>query len=404
MDKKGDTRDNDDNDDSHKSRTWKTLITIFVPVVMIFAIYLIVFRIYSSIYYAPRIRAIERQIAKFDESAGAELRDKIFRLRGKIGLNIDSLPTVKFQSDANDARRTMHDEDAADDIVQRRRIQRECLTVGIFLSKRDDYVDCRTVCHVSDGVEYKYFDQIGRIIDGRRSRIGSYCLPNDAAICNENTSIAIYGRDGWHCFPQTRAFNGEGGNRIVACNGSILDRATGKIWHNYIDSSLRFADIDERLNTSGEYRFVCPPDQLDRLGNSMVEAPFDRLTLIDNYCASMIPYAGKYIRPDFENNTCVCRERDDQPDIKYDPALKTCVPYAPNFTNFEATIRTDPCIETWSVHSQISNWQNMPIPCGIENNNADISYPACVQTRALIYDRIVPSAYALRETANDHLA
>lgn len=62
-------------------------------------------------------------------------------------------------------------------------------------------------------------------------------------------------------------------------------------------------DIDEKMS-NGEYRFVCPVER-DRTGNVMLNAPFDRLFLIHNYCTSAIPWTSERIRPNFTGGTVV---------------------------------------------------------------------------------------------------
>lgn len=360
------------------------------------------YALHDRIYRRVIRRGVERGLATWYDGGpeGRHDRNRVAELRQKLGVNIDSLPPVRLgakdsrvDSPSNDD----HDDEDNDDAEARDRRHR-CLTIGEYVSSVYDYVNCRSYCRVADGVEYRYFDRAGLLIDGRRGRVGSYCLPTRAAMCNTNTSIVVYtgSKDNWKCLPQTRAFAGEGGNRIVVCDGSLLDRATGIVWREFIDPTLQFSSIDERLPNDGGYRFVCPASR-DRLGNTRVESPMDRLLHFDNYCAALIPFAAADIRPDFRTGRCICSDS-----TREDPVGKMCAPYEAEFNGntYETTLRAEHCIEMWSVRSvyDVETFRRT-IPCGVEHGTgANVSYPSCVRLKAFVFDRPIPSAYAMMQS------
>lgn len=363
------------------------MLTYLFCSVLLFLIYII----YWNIFYLRDVENVEEILEWYDTTNNdPSLRDRLIRLRNKLRIGIDSLPEVRFE--AWEEERDEPDEEEA------REIQRLCLTVGVYLGPDDDYVDCLTYCNVSDGVDYKYFAYPGKIVAGKQGKKGSYCLPNDAAICNENTSIVVYGKDGWRCFPQMRAFAGEGGNKIVCCDGNLLDRATGKVWRNYIDPSLRLTDVDETL-PDGTYRFVCPGGT-DAIKNKLIESPMDRLHLLTNNCAKLIPYANTEIRPNFNTGECICG-----PDnlATYHEDWKTCVPpIAVKVEKFEFPVDRKKCVERWTTYGEFLRTREKEtgqyaLICGIENDSVKISYPSVNVERALTVDRLTPSPYALRE-------
>lgn len=380
------------------------LVIIVVFSLLICMIYIV----YHDTYHMGRIRDIERNLRlwynelddeddedKPDGTSVGGRRNRILRLRERLGIGMDSLPPVRFQAKQSD--KSLNNNNDDDEKIRARRYV--CLTTGLYLSPQDDYVDCRTHCAVTDGVEYKYVDRIGAIVNGRQTRAGSYCLPTDAALCNTNTSLIVYGKASWRCMPQTRAFAGTGGNRIVVCDGTLLDRATGRIWRDFIDPTLQFSSIDEKLSHGADradYRFVCPPSR-DRLGNKRIESPLDRLIQLDNYCAAMIPHADSTIQPDFRNNTCSCSTL-----TRPDPESHMCTPYQIGFNNrtYESTIRLDQCVETWSVRSTYPTNDAPLYPCGVaRETGSDVAYPSCQKVNAVLFDRVVPSSYALSEHA-----
>lgn len=361
------------------------------------------YAIYQEVYHFPRLTAVSDELARYNDASLPD--DELLRLRDRMGVGVDSLPIVRFQT---------HDDAPANEAdraeIERRRLRARCLSTGVFLYDRDEYVDCRSYCYVSDGVDYKFFDRTGAILDGTvNSRAGAYCLPTDATVCNENTSLLLYSKDSWRCIPQTRAFAGEGGNKIVVCNGSLLDRATSIVWKNFIDPTLRFSDIDERLNTDDDdddaYRFVCPPDTRDANDNLMISSPFDRLQLLENFCASAIPKAADYIRPDFNTGACICTSSNDDDMLVPDPVTGVCIPHEKTFDDFELSIPDTKCVEMWSVWSSVAATvsQHRLEPCGI-TASADEStvFPAYRIKRVPLFDTVVMSHLAMRRYTNDH--
>lgn len=266
-------------------------------------------------------------------------------------------------------------------------------------------MDCVNHCSLSDGVARKYFSKHGSFSDGQHGgRAGTYCLPTAAAIWNERTSIAIYDPVGahWTCRPQTRAFVGVGGNMIVACNGRLLDRATGRVWRDYIDHTLTFVNI-ERLD-DGTYRFVCPPGLLDEQGNPLLVAPFDRFALVKNQCVRSVSNADEEALQNFSSGRCKCKtSRNDYVDSVSKSASEPpqCLPRSIGFdgVTFETRVSQSACLALWDAPSQFNDHHEERMTaqqklhlCG-RNHNEKID--SLVPSVSNVYAQVLPEPYHL---------
>lgn len=395
-----------------------------IVIVVLFALIGLVRYIYYSSYVKPRIAAFELMM-RDALSAKDEVRGtgtKAIRLREAMGVDLNSLPPVKFQSkrDGNNDGSGTTDNDSDDNDDERLDHERRstCLTVGLYLYKDNNYIDCNEYCKTTDGVAFKFVTKPNSTIgSGRVFQSGAYCLPTDAAVCNEHTSIAVYAKNHWRCMPQTRAFFGEGGNKIAACNGTLVDRVAGKVWRDQIDPDLPFVDVDEKIPGTTDYRFVCPNNTTDRLGNVMLANPYDCLQLVRNSCAKKIPFASENIGPNDDWTKCSCGDK------AFDhPSLKVCLPNNARqqffTTDHTLTYGYAMCVEPWSVLSE-TDIDEYTYVCGIEfdnfyNGNSTTSgaqlsqniptYPAITFVKAPIFDRLVPSHYALTEYSVENKA
>lgn len=316
--------------------------------------------------------------------------ERLLDLRQRLKVDVGSLPKVRFET-APKPNETIDENDA--DLVERRHA---CLNNGWFISPYDEYVNCNEICGVSDGVEYKFVKRKNFMFNNRNLKLGSYCLPTAAAICNQYTSILIYTLNGWRCYPKFRAFNGVGGNKIVACNGILVDHLLGKIYQGQIDPNLVMSDIDERLET-GEYRFTCTEKSVDPIYHNLtIEAPIDRLIRLTNVCQMYTPYTKGKNQPNWATGTCDCENRIES--VENGPPMNICLPWNP--TNMDSrmpnfAVKLMHCLQDWSPNT------NNPdtIPCGVsmydENgNNSDLNVtykPAVTQIWGDVYDRLVRS-------------
>lgn len=368
-------------------------LVLFVPVLLTLA-FLLVYYVVVYFCIMARLRSVSslaRTMWLRERTGGGDtLRD----LRRALGLGLDDLPEVRFES-SDDATRRLRDVRESE-IRERRHC---CLTRGSFVSTTDTEVNCLQHCAVTDGVERKYFARHGAFSDGQHGgRSGTYCMPTAAAACNERTSIAIYDPVAAHrtCRPQTRAFAGVGGNMIVACNGKLLDRATGCVWQDHIDHTLTFVDVDERL-PDDSYRFVCAPGMLDERGNALLVAPFDRFVLVKNQCVRSIPYADAEAVPDYTTGQCRCKtRRNDYVNVAAsDGSAPQCLPPSTSFdeTSFETRISQSPCLALWDAPDS----RRLHL-CGRNNNEKINSFvPSVSNVYAQVFSRVVPSALALAE-------
>lgn len=246
------------------------------------------------------------------------------------GLNVDSLPLVRIDyggfRPASDVGNGNGGENEGSSILGRRQA---CLTRGAYLGPENDEIDCAEYCDVAaDEVRYTFVtnDHVSRLIRSRtRTKPGSYCMPTLAATCNRNTSLVVYTIAGWTCLPMTEAFAGEGGNRIVACDGTLLDRALGVIYRDHIPPNLMFGDVYSDRTSDGQYRFVCPPSAKDTIGNAYLASPLDRLQVMRNWCVAEIPHASSGT-PDTVTATCLCTKP-----FHTDPRTGQCVTCFPRY-------------------------------------------------------------------------
>lgn len=370
-----------------------------VIIIFVLAVILLANTVYREAFVTPRRRLLASVLReRYDGGDNRARGDALRLLRERMDVDADSLPRLRISSTSRPKF------DAEENVLVKRR--HACLTRGAFVDARNDPVDCRTYCGVSDGVDYRYVDSVDSFVNGSTIALGGYCVSTEAATCNPNTALLLYTgqpAEPWRCIPRSRAFAGEGGNAIVVCDGSLLDRLTGRVWRGYIDPTLKFVSVDETLpSSSDEYRFVCPPSR-DRLGNLRVVSPFDRLALVDNYCASVIPYAADdKALVDFQRARCAC-----EPPLREDPYTGYCVPFAREFeaSTYATVARVATCVEPWSLYSMYSPddlASRKVVPCGAAADERPIGGdPACVRERVFIYDRLVPSPYAMRDADFD---
>ncbi|ABQ08826.1 per-os infectivity factor 2-like protein [Glossina pallidipes salivary gland hypertrophy virus] len=166
---------------------------------------------------------------------------------------------------------------------------------------------CNIKCQDADDLyQYKYIDEDSKIIiNKKRLKSGSWCIPKPLAKCNLNTSYAIRGPSTYQCisaFPEL--LGGTTGNEIIGCapHHSFVDLKDNIIYTKYIPNNLIMNDLEEQLE-GGEKRYKCFYDDkrytpLDKLG---IGSRFD---LEINACSSFEPHGNNYYDP--VNKCCKC--------------------------------------------------------------------------------------------------
>lgn len=317
------------------------------------------------------------------------------------GLNVDNLPSVTVHFGDYRPSETVGDDDENNDIGLTRV---KCLQQGLYLGTENKYVNCADRCNVSseDEVQYTFVTDNSRYISGRlHLKSGAWCLPTTAASCNTNTSLVVYSINGWMCLPKTDLFGGEGGNRILACDGSIRDNMTNETYNTYIPANLTFNDFYEDKLSDGRYRFECPPDLRDEYQNKFLRSPFNRFHLIHNYCVKDIPFADDAIRPNFETGRCNCTGK------YYETETGECSICRVGFdeNTFTFNLQRLPCYSVRdSVHfyerikEQTSVNGGIIMPCGLSqdvNTTGESLQPRCVEDQLSAFVPLLPSSDSL---------
>lgn len=347
---------------------------------------------FTMIYVSYRI---SRSFATFDVNE-YEANTDLSATYIEPGLNVDNLPSVTVNF--GDYRPSEGDNT---DIGLTRV---SCLQHGIYLGVENKYVNCADRCHVSseDEVQYTFITDNTRYISGRlHLKPGAWCLPTKAASCNTNTSLVVYSINGWMCLPKTDLFGGEGGNRILACNGSVRDNMTNETYNTYIPSNLTFNDFYEDKLSDGRYRFECPPDLRDEYQNKFLLSPFNRFHLIHNFCVKDIPFADDAVRPNFETGRCNCTGKYHE--IETGECSICRVGFDEN--TFTFNLQQLPC---YSVRDSVYFYERMKqqttqqggiiMPCGLSedvNTTGENLQPRCVEDRLSAFVPLLPSSDTL---------
>lgn len=337
------------------------------------------------------------------------------------GLNVDNLPLVKIDygkykpnasttpSDVDNGDNSGNDEkDTNLSLVARRQ---QCATRGLYLGPQNDQsVDCSDYCSMApDEVEYAFFTDtdIKRILWGQTyMQPGAYCMPTRMTTCNRNTAIPVYSLAGWTCLPTTDAFAGDGGNRIIVCNGRLRDNATRTVYVDSIPPNLVFNDVYRDRLANGQYRFECMRTERDESGNLYIDSPFNRLHRMRNWCAQDVPFAVD-IRVDWINGVCVCRGSQF---MGIDPSTGRCTVCRTRFDNDtkQISIVQKPCFSFTDTVEQFENRLRdlrkqlnvadddtsiTMFPCGYSDHGSASEYtlPRCLDYNVAMYQPALPS-------------
>lgn len=341
------------------------------------------------------------------------------------GLNIDNLPVVKI--DYGKYRPTANvpgDEnendtnDKSDETISVAQIKQLCLTRGYYLGPENTETLCGDVCNVADDeVTYVYItaSEANNVLVGRqRLRQGGYCMPTLMSTCNRNTSSVVYSMNGWICLPRTDAFAGEGGNRIVVCNGSLRDNALRVVYRNTIPSNLAFTDVYRDRLADGTYRFECLHNERDRSGNLYLQSSYNRLHTLTNWCTFLVPFATG-VTTDLARGECHCGEM-----LTLDASSGRCTACAPAFDRYTKQIafHSQPCYSFNDSYYQFAelaksfkkrnnlqdNESAALMPCGYntQGNTSEYTLPRCLSYNIALYQPILPSHNTLN-TIDAHL-
>lgn len=363
--------------------------------------------------------AITLSLRGFDQDRISKLSN-MSDLNVRPGLNVDTLPLVKIdygkykpgQNVPSNVIGEIDEEDRTDEIEENVAVRRtKCLSKGYYLGPNNNYVDCTTFCGISSDseVEYTFIDQTSSRIYAGQTKIkaGAWCLPTTAASCNTSTSIVVYSLNGWFCLPQTDAFAGDGGNRIVVCNGKLHDGALNRTYENYIPNTVTFNDVYEDRLSNGDYRFSCPANLLDDLKNKYITSKYNRLHLLRNYCLEEIPF-GVSANAVLNQNTgkCTCKDQYGE-----DTRTGRCSSCSPRFDPIEFTshLYNRPCFSIRDYGTMLERLHNTTehddviLPCGIDDVGGvskEPVNPRCLFTRVPVYSPLLPSNNTLRHIAS----
>lgn len=332
----------------------------------------------------------------------------------KPGLNVDNLPLVKIDYGKYKPASDVPGLDASvDDGLSLAEIRQQCLTRGFFLGPEVATANCSKICDVDpSAVEFAFISlwDANRIIAARqRLSPGGYCMPTKMSTCNRNTSLVVYTLAGWSCMPMGDAFAGEGGNRIVVCNGSLRDNALRVVHREFIPPNLAFTNVYSDMLADGTYRFECPRADRDQSGNKYVVSPLNRLHAIRNWCTATIPFAAD-VTVDLINGKCHCGSEGLVEDkhgrcsacrIKFDSESKTisfspkpCYSFIDPVDMFEARVKElREELSDGEVDSRVTIF-----PCGYNNqgNASEYTLPRCLDFYVAAYSPALPSHNTLQ--------
>lgn len=179
---------------------------------------------------------------------------------------------------------------------------------GRFIGFTDETstYNCQAMCDDQSGkmFEYTFFKKEVTLFG--RKYLGGYCLPKLINHCNLSVATPIWQGGYIGCIPKYPNILDEN-NKIVGCNGQLVDNLTGIVHLNYLSPDTQFTHIDTRLSTGG-YRFECNGSQRDEMGNSLIVLPNggDRFELVRNPCSVFTKNADTSkirLMPDY---TCNC--------------------------------------------------------------------------------------------------
>lgn len=344
-------------------------------------------------------------------SARADLSDALLR----PGLNIDTLPLVKIDYGRYKPESSEGGADEADESINRAQVRQLCLTRGYYLGpEATTDANCSQVCGVDEheiAFTYVSRSETTRIVAGRQLlRPGGYCVPTRMATCNRNTSSVVYALSGWTCIPRTDAFAGEGGNRIVVCNGNLRDNALRVVHRDYIPANLVFGDVYTDRLADGSWRFECLQKELDESGNAYLRSEYNRLHRVRNWCVDDTPFAsgvtvdlrtgrcdcGPELQKDANSGKCTaCTTRFDLVSKQIAFTSKPCFSFVDTVQQFEDRVRN---LRKQTDRKQASDDDDDDdlvtiFPCGYNEQGTASEYtlPRCLNYNIALYQPALPS-------------
>lgn len=165
--------------------------------------------------------------------------------------------------------------------------------------------DCPVVCQDPEAVLRRVTETEIVINEQRQLQPGYYCLLSDASTCNKYTTILVYTADGWSCANRFAEFQGNGGNKIMVCNGELYDNLFNRLYRSYIPSNLVLDGPDEKLPDGRSYRFTCLDTHDPQTYNRLISPDKARLIQIQNPCTIGIKNPME-ISYSFSDNICSC--------------------------------------------------------------------------------------------------
>lgn len=236
--------------------------------------------------------------------------------------------------------------------------------------------DCIRIC-ANGGATVMKVSEGDTIIwnSSKQLNSGSYCTIGPRPQCNMKTTVALMTLNGVICkskFPEI--VGGENGNKVIACNNSIIQDPQNVLWDFEKDEAYNpyktlMTDPDETLS-NGKYRFRCKFDGTDVRKNKYIAHPTNRFHPIRNYCASEIYEASPEVTTVFSKDGSYHCDCGDVRDTRV--------------ANRDKNDRTSLCVEgvvAYTTQCMVKERHKMIIPYRCFNNFssiADVSkFPPC---------------------------
>lgn len=217
-------------------------------------------------------------------------------------------------------------------------IEKKCNNHVIKLT--NESVNCETLCG-NNYIKKKINNEknTGGLDDG------VYCIPRHLDKCHMYAGIILKTNDNWDCISKyPRIFGGPNANKILACDGTLIENKINGQINTYVDeiphNLIIHDDPETETINNNFFRFVCPV-KYDGMNNLYISNDISRLNMIRNKCASAFLNDDGRSKPDFIAGNCICDEN-----YINDPLTNSyCVP--------NNTINTDTLIQWYQLCNKL---------------------------------------------------
>lgn len=286
----------------------KYSIKVYIVILCI----LVVYSIYLFLYYS-----FDKGLKKRNEKLAHELANN--KLESLInGSGINNIPNLNIVSNnpgilkaASCAEGPVHVGDQATD--------QDCI--------RTCANSTASAINVNEGETYIY----------RHAQLkpGAHCVLGPRPQCNMRTTYAFMTLNSVVCHPKfPEVVGGPLGNKVVACNNDEINDPQNYLWDyrenvRFNPTLHQINDVDERLSSTGDFRYRCRFNGFDETRNKYIQHPNNRFHPFRNYCASQVFAAHPSVKPKYIESTglyeCDCGPIEETRIANIDPTKKSSI-------------------------------------------------------------------------------